>query len=253
MTMEIKIKRFMDISAKKGALIVFVGLLCLMVKGAEAKTTKDRVLSIDGPLSFSTEKNAAVVLDSLLFDAGLELTRWLKPQDPVRLRKTTDHPDRYQRSPAQVYLEDGRWLQGELVRTGQARVFSPSQNDRSLPALLKLERWARSQNLGKWSTPDWQVHSANKADMATQIFAIVRGVVIDVAEVKGVTYLNFGANWRTDFTVRIRRSAKPAFIRQGFDFPALKGVDLEVRGWVMDENGPMIEGENPLHFVIHNP
>ena len=53
---------------------------------------------------------------------------------------------------------------------------------------------------------------------STGRFRIVRGRVLRVAPTESYVYLNFGADWRADFTVRVRRTELES---------ALAGVDLE--------------------------
>jgi micrococcal nuclease len=57
----------------------------------------------------------------LALQANRTLTN-LAQGEPVRLVPAERPVDRYGRLLAQVYLADGRWLQGELLRAGLARV-----------------------------------------------------------------------------------------------------------------------------------
>ncbi|MCW8951924.1 MAG: thermonuclease family protein, partial [Rhodospirillales bacterium] len=76
-------------------------------------------------------------------------------------------------------------------------------------------------------------------------FQLVEGRVVDTANVKGTVYLNFGRNWRTDFTVAIHRRALRLFEKTGVDPLLLKGRTIRVRGWLRSRNGPMIEATHP--------
>ena len=71
------------------------------------------------------------------------------------------------------------------------------------------------------------------------------GVVRDAAKVRERIYLNFGADFRTDFTVSIDRRDWRTFDRAGVDPLALEGAKIEVRGWLVSRNGPMIEVTHP--------
>lgn len=67
----------------------------------------------------------------------------------------------------------------------------------------------------------------------------------DVARVRGTTYLNFGADWRSDFTVMIDARARRRFDHAGIDLDALEGREVLARGWIRSRNGPMIEATHP--------
>jgi hypothetical protein len=57
--------------------------------------------------------------------------------------------------------------------------------------------------------------------------------------------LNFGENWRDDFTIRIDRRYWRRFRKVDFDPMLLEGQRVRVRGWVVLENGPMIRVDHP--------
>jgi hypothetical protein len=59
------------------------------------------------------------------------------------------------------------------------------------------------------------------------------------------TYLNFGQDWHTDFTVEIERKDKAAFASAGIDLGALAAKRIRVRGWIEWRNGPMIRASHP--------
>jgi hypothetical protein len=62
-----------------------------------------------------------------------------------------------------------------------------------------------------------------------------------VTALRSATYINFGADWRTDFTISMRGGARREAMRRWTDLPALSGRRLRVRGWIEQRGGPMIE------------
>ncbi len=67
---------------------------------------------------------------------------------------------------------------------------------------------------------------------------LVEGRVRRVSETDRYVYLNFGIDWRTDFTTRLdRKMIKSA----GFDVTALRGKKLRVRGVLVESRGPLID------------
>jgi hypothetical protein len=72
-------------------------------------------------------------------------------------------------------------------------------------------------------------------------FRIVRGRVQRVAPTERYGYLNFGADWRSDFTVRIAPELADSLPGVGLDLAGLAGRMVEVRGLVLEAAGPLIE------------
>ena len=70
----------------------------------------------------------------------------------------------------------------------------------------------------------------------------------------GRAYLNFGADWRSDFTVTIEPQDMPNFRNSGVDPRNYTGQTIRVRGIVQSLNGPEIEVANPQGIeVISGP
>ncbi len=154
--------------------------------------------------------------------------------------------DRYGRRIAQLRWGD-RWLQAELVELGLAAVSSLADPETSAE-LAVPERSARANGRGGWATGALRAWPASAEALSPLLYSeqIVEGIVLDAAEGRdGRVYLNFGPDWRTDFTVMIRPEARPLFDAQGLDPLALAGARVEVRGWLVDRNGPMIELSGP--------
>lgn len=158
--------------------------------------------------------------------------------------------DRHSRLLAHLVLDDGRWVQRVLLSQGLARVYSFADNRALVAEMLAAERAAREARVGIWRHPFYAVRSS--ADVARDIgtFQLVEGRVVDAARVRGTTYLNFGADWRSDFTVVVAGADRAAFEDAGFDLLALKGRIVRVRGWLDRRNGPMIAATHPEQIEV---
>lgn len=158
--------------------------------------------------------------------------------------------DRHGRRLAQLSLADGSWVQGILLRRGMARVRSFADNRALVHEMLEQERAARAARRGIWSHPAYAIRSARieRSDLGT--VQIVEDRVREVAEVRGKVYLNFGADWRTDFTVVLDRHAAARFRRAGLEPLALRDRRIRVRGWLDDYNGPMIAATHPEQIEL---
>jgi len=154
--------------------------------------------------------------------------------------------DRYGRVVAQVYREDGLWLQGEMLRRGLARTSADGGVERTLVIdMLALEAAAREAGLGLWRDPFYRVRSPDEAGSSIETFQLVEGRIADAAKVKGQVFLNFGADWHAAFTIRLPRPSLAAFKELDLDPLALKGRLVRVRGWIRFDRRPMIDAARP--------
>jgi len=132
-------------------------------------------------------------------------------------------------------------LPAMLVRDGLALVRPDTALAGQLDQLFALERAARAAGRGLWAGPQrWPVTPEETAPLEGR-FALVRGRVLQAQATRGYTYLNFGAVWRTDFTVRVPAPEAGKMAKQGLDLVSLADHWIEVRGHLFEENGPMIE------------
>lgn len=153
--------------------------------------------------------------------------------------------DRHRRHLAHLFDRDGTWIQGALLERGLARVYSFADNRELIAEMLARERVARADGRGIWSHAFYAVRTADTAAEVVDRFALVEGVVEDTAVVRGRRYINFGEDWRTDFTVTFDSSTAPLFEESGLDIATLEGRAIRVRGWVEWYNGPLIEITHP--------
>lgn len=224
------------------------------VKGVDAKSKWFVVNSVISGHVLDLKGAGKVRLAGLLYEASLEgpdfLTALLLETPKVKLDFVSSEPDRYGRKSAHIYLKDGRWVQGELVRQGLARAYPYDGENKHIRDLYVLESMARLAGLGHWDSDIWPIAQALDDAIPKDNFHMVEGMVVEVAQIKGNTYLNFGSNWRTDFTVMVTKKDLKRFRKSGFTLSMLKGRRLRVRGWVFERNGPMIRAEDPMQFQL---
>jgi len=161
--------------------------------------------------------------------------------------------DRHGRILAHAVTGSGEWLQGRLLAAGLARVYTFEDNRAKAREMLALEDEARRRRLGIWAHPFYRVREAGELARgdwraAVDAFVLVEGRPMRVADVKGRTYLNFGEDWKTDFTVSVAPEDRSLFRRAGVDLAAFEGARLRVRGWLQSRNGPAIEATHPEQF-----
>jgi endonuclease YncB( thermonuclease family) len=158
--------------------------------------------------------------------------------------------DRYGRTVAQVFA-DGTWVQAELLRVGQARAAPDRASTPCAKALLAAEAEGRERGLGQWRF-GFRVHEPNSLSNRTGTFQIVEGNVVTASVTRGRAYINFGADYRTDFTVTIGPEEMRIFRQAKFDIASLAGKRIRVRGWVEFYNGPEITITTPTAIEVLN-
>lgn len=195
---------------------------------------------------------------SLAYLSGIEqpptpsppaLTAWAKQrrdmitalagQGFVRLwRAPNARPDRWNRLPVQAVSADGRWIQGELLRLGLARLLVMEEDMPALPALLAAEEPARHAGIGLWKEPEYAVRRAAEAGSFLNSVQVAEGRIESVTVTKSALYLNLGPDKRHDLGVRI---ARRLIRKNGNDPTRWTGQRILVRGWVSKSIGPLID------------
>lgn len=159
----------------------------------------------------------------------------------VRIDLLTPGRDRHGRLRARVTLPGGADLATELASAGSVRVMpEPSADPAEVAPLLEAERRARQAAAGFWARGLFRRAAARPYDGGKDRFEIVVGTVRGGARIGARRHLEFGEDWRTDFTAGLVSAAyRDAF--GGTDAPYPIGSVLELRGWVRDWNGPFME------------
>jgi micrococcal nuclease len=166
--------------------------------------------------------------------------------------------DRYGRLLAHVFVLSGTgrvWVQGHMLRTGHARAYSLPDNVACMDELLAHERLARDTRKGLWDHAAYQIRPAERTwDLLRwrSSFQLVEGRVMRVASVRSQVFLNFGDNWREDFTANVRRRLPSS----NLDFKTLEGRLVRIRGWIDRRAGPAIDIHHPSQIELvteHEP
>jgi endonuclease YncB( thermonuclease family) len=158
--------------------------------------------------------------------------------------------DRHGRLFAHARTSEGAWLGDELLRLGHARVFTRPDAAERAAEMLKLEAEARAARRGLWALAAYTVRGDEEAGGFTDSFQLVEGRVLKAAPAREMVYLNFGRDFRRDFTIGIDRAALRAFRRAGRDPAALAGKRVRIRGWVSWRGGPFIGATHPEQVEV---
>lgn len=161
--------------------------------------------------------------------------------------------DRYPKEAALAHLfvrtEGGRWIwaQQALLREGLAWVHSRKDNLARIPRMLQEEAKARQAGLGLWGEKRYAVRRADQP-IEAGAFAVVEGVVRTIEEREDRLYLNFGEDYRTDFTILIEAGDLPGFM--GMDPRSLSERRVRVRGYVSERGGPLMRIDHAAQIEL---
>lgn len=117
------------------------------VADGSAKGLKVRLIGVDAPESRKTGRKEVEYFGR---ESAEFLTRLLSNRK-VRLVHDVGKKDRYGRTLAYVYLEDGTFVNTELIRRGYAQVLTVPPNVRHADEFVRLQAEARRNRRGLWS------------------------------------------------------------------------------------------------------
>lgn len=177
-----------------------------------------------------------------MMDASRRALTALTAHHTVRVEKVKNAQDRHGRTVAHVYRDDGLWLQGEMVKHGMAMVMAIPHQTAQIRKLYRMEDTSRKAGKGLWSNPVI-LPAGPAAAKFRGTYALVEGTVKKVTAVRDATYINFGEDWKTDFSLRIAKTDRKYFA--DVNAQSWEGKRIRVRGWLYVKNGPMIDLTHP--------
>lgn len=198
-------------AASPGLTVVLDGVVLPARAGASARATQTRIL------------------------AGLHGV-------PAAFVASTDEPDRHGRVHGILRLESGGGVAERLLAAG-AGVADVSFGS-CAARFLAAEAKARAEKRGIWrQSRIWT--NLNAAANGLPDFVLGRGKVASIGRSGRTTYINFGDNFRTDATVRLREALTSALVAAGRPPESLSGRVVEVRGWARWRDGLDLELDTP--------
>jgi len=147
------------------------------------------------------------------------------------------------------------WIQGSLLSEGLARYYTAPDHDELLQDMQAAEETAIKSKKKLWAE-DSQYSLKTAEDLEDQIgeFVVIEDTIQKVANIKNNAFLNFGNDWKTDFTVMLTSDKRRKLSQNGLNPQMLAKQKIRVRGWLREYNGPLIELEDISHLqIITNP
>lgn len=229
-------------------------------------TSKGRVVEIIDPLTIRLDDDSIVSLTGLdypdldYYQPGnfaimtLKIMKdFLLDQDVTLYQTKNDGLGRINRMGHQLghlVRRDGVWAQGLMLSLGLARVRTTGSNTEMAAQMYDLENTARDSKAGIWNVQGYKIIPADAADAAIGSYSLIEGEIIKTAMQKNRLYLNFGKDWRSDFTISIAPRYLKIFNAEGINPQKWGRKRIRVRGWVENFNGPYIEVDHPQQIEI---
>ncbi len=209
-----------------------------------------RLLAIDYPFVPGQQ-------DSLPVIAGKTMLERLLPEGTdVMLYQTRDQKIPRMNRMGQILAhlvnkKTGQWINGEMIRSGVAWTATDAANPDMAADLYGLEEKARAESKGLWDkNSPFGLLTPDTAAQGIGTFRLVEGTINRAATSKNNLYLNFGNDWRKDFTVMVTPALRRKMSQNGLDPMALSGTKVRVRGWLREWNGPFMELETVERMEI---
>ncbi|MCF7873099.1 MAG: thermonuclease family protein [Candidatus Omnitrophica bacterium] len=207
-----------------------------------------RYIGIDTPES-RIKKGAQFVYDPQPFAReATQFNKKLVEGKTIRVEFDIDKKDRYGRLLGYCFINDN-FVNKELLEKGYATLYTYPPNVKYVEVLAKAQKQARQSNRGMWGV--YQAISPQQAHRFINQIRTVKGKVLTTYQSNKCTYLNFGPDYKTDFTVVIFNNTLDYFHQNGIN-PAdfYRGKTIEVSGRIREYNGPEIIINSPEEIRV---
>ena len=167
----------------------------------------------------------------------------------VRFEYDTVKKDRYRRILAYVYA-DNLFINGEMVKQGYAYTFNFPPNVRYAEVFAQYQDEAQKNCRGIWSNKD-QIISSDEAYRYIGAIKTIKGKIMRVTKTPKVIYLNFGADYKKDFTIVIFKRNFKEFAKLSNDLAGVyQNKTVSITGKIKEYNGPEIIAHSPADIRI---
>ena len=171
--------------------------------------------------------------------------------EDVRLLYGGARRDGYDRALAHVRLVSSRrWVQGELLKAGAARVRTWPDNRALAREMLRLEAQARREERGLWADPAYRVRLPHEVRENEPGLTLVEGRIGEVEEGGWSVTLPFRPRGR-DLSLEIPGRALGDFRAAGMEPRELEGRLVRARGRVRSgRDGAVIRVDHPEQIEL---
>lgn len=207
-----------------------------------------RYIGIDTPEVHIRKNGKFVYAPQEFANQAMEFNRRLVEGKQIRIEFDVVKKDKYGRLLGYCFV-DGKFVNAELIKEGFALLYTFPPNVKYVDTFKVYQAQARKKLKGLWQT-----HEVINSDRAYKYIGKVRSVqgrVLSTYQSKKCVYLNFGTNYKTDFTVVIFSNVIKYFKDKNIDPVSFyKGKTIRVCGKIKEYNGPEIIINMPQEIEV---
>ena len=239
---------------------------CALLFFSNAWADEDRLVDVSprGELVFEQLKSAKLAY--VLFPDAAKSAEFIAQHKNQLLRYDVVDTDRYGRAQIVLYGDaNAVSMQQQMLRVGLAVLYS-SESFGDAKNWVQDEAIGRSPKAGFWVRAE-SIVAPEQAAATMNKFAMVQGTVTNIYRARDAYYINFGARWQEDFSIKIPRKAwrnmemwiaqfeQQLFLTRDRESARMivdtnHPVSLRVRGAVISENGPLIIVNQPHQLEL---
>jgi len=207
-----------------------------------------RYIGLDTP-EIRVKRNGQFIYSPQPFSQeAKEYNRNLVEGRRIRVEFDTTKQDRYGRLLGYCFVDEV-FVNAKLIEEGYAVLYTYPPNVKYVDLFVKLQKAARKERRGLWGS--YKVIEQAQAGNYIHQIKTVKGRVLNTYKSSKCIFLNFGKDWRTDFTVVIFNNSLRSFYDRDIDpLTFYKGKMVEVSGRIKEYNGPEIIVNTPQEIEI---
>lgn len=177
-----------------------------------------------------------------------EFNRKLVEGKLIRIEFDLEKTDRYGRILGYCFFED-TFVNARLIEQGYAVLSTRPPNVKYVEIFVAAQKKAREAKKGLWGS--FPVINHSQAGEYINQIRSVEGVVLSSYKSKKCVFLNFGQNYRKDFSVVIFNNTLDAFSRKGIDpLNFYNQKKIRVTGKIREYNGPEVIVNSPYEIEL---
>jgi micrococcal nuclease len=213
-----------------------------------ANNQKVRYIGLDTPELTERTSTGFEYAPKPFAEEAREFNRSLVEGKVVRLEFDVVKKDKYGRLLAYCFVDD-KLVNAEILKNGLGMLYTMAPNVKYVEVLVRAQEQARAEELNLWSRDG--VFSFQEAGGHIGELATVEGRVLKVKKTNAAVYLNFGQDYRTDFSVVIFKDGYRLFNEKKIDLEQdFKGRMVRASGLIKEYNGPEIIVRHPAQIEV---
>lgn len=162
--------------------------------------------------------------------------------------------DKYGRILADVFSDDGIWINGYLIDKSLAYVYILNHDIVYIEKLIQLENKAIIGGLKIWNEEEYKVIKANRAYQFVNLYKIIDAEVLNIKVTQNSIWLEFETTSEKGFSARINKENMDNL--GGLEnIKSYKNKKVRIRGFIEKYSsnfGPFVDLKSPYQIEILN-